>query len=91
MQVVGIAQLDLAAHFLQVLGTDAALDGRLGAHIHEYGCLHHTAVGTGELAAPGAALGLDDFEHTSLSLYQIIAVPARIQYKNMASPKEKNR
>ena len=65
MEVIGIAQLDLAADFLQVVGGDAALDGRLGAYIHEHRGLDYAAMGTGELAAAGAALGFQYLKHRS--------------------------
>ena len=68
VQVVGVAQLDLAAQLVpQVESVDAALDGGLGAHVHEHRRLYHAAVGTLELSPPGAALFFNDFEHTSLS------------------------
>ena len=57
MEVVGIAQLDLAADFPEVEGIHASFDGRLGTHIHKHRRLNHAAVGTGKLAAPGVALG----------------------------------
>ena len=63
MEVVGVGELDLAAHFLQVVGADTALDGSLGADIHKDRGLHRAAVGALELAPPGLPLGFDDFEH----------------------------
>ena len=35
VEVVGVGQLDLAAHILQVVGRHRTLDGALGAHVHE--------------------------------------------------------
>ena len=57
VEVVGVAQLDLAADLPEVERVHAPLDGGLGAHVHEHRGLDHAAVGTGKLAAPGAALG----------------------------------
>ncbi len=54
VQVVGVAELDLAAHLLQIMGRYAALDGPLRPHVHEHRRLNHAAVGAGEFAAPGA-------------------------------------
>ena len=68
VQVVGVAELDLAAHLLQIMGGDAALDGPLCAYVHEHRRLDHAAVGAGEFAAPGAALGFQHFEHPVISL-----------------------
>ena len=65
VQMVGVAQLDLAAHFFQIVGGDAALDGGLGAHVHENRRLDGTAVGAGKFAAPGTAFGFEYFEHIS--------------------------
>ena len=64
MQVIGVGQLDLAAQIVKVEGVHAALDGGLGAHVHEYRRLHRAAVGTAELAPPGPALFFDYFEHS---------------------------
>ena len=63
VEVIGVGELDLAAHFLQVVGTDTALDGALGADVHEDRGLHGAAVGALEFAPPGLSLGFDDFEH----------------------------
>ena len=68
VQVVGVGELDLAAHLFQIVGGDAAFDGTLGAHVHEHRRLDHAAVGAGEFAAPGAALGFQHFEHPVISL-----------------------
>ena len=57
VEVIGVAQLNLAADLPEVEGVHAALDGGLGAHVHEHRRLDHAAVGAGKLAAPGAALG----------------------------------
>jgi hypothetical protein len=64
VQMVGVAQFDLAAHLFEVQGADAALDGRLGAHVHEHRRLDHAAVGAGKLAAPGAALLFENLKHS---------------------------
>ena len=66
VEVVGIAQLDLTADLPEIEGVYTALDGGLGAHVHEHRGLDHAAVGTGKLAAPGAALGFKQFEHPLL-------------------------
>ena len=67
MQVVCIGQLDLRAQaLLQIDGADAALDGRLCAHVHEHRRLHLAAVGAGKHTAPGLALFFDDIEHAIL-------------------------
>ena len=58
VQVVGVAELDLAPHLLQVVGGDAALDGGLGAHVHKDRGLNGAAVGAGKFTAPSAAVGL---------------------------------
>ena len=68
VQVIGIAELNLATHLPQVKGGDSALDGRLGPHVHEDGGLDNAAVSAGELAAPGAALGFENSEHGQLLL-----------------------
>ena len=67
MKMVGIAQFDLTTQlFLQVKGIDAAFNGSLRAHVHEHRGLYHAAVRTLKLAAPGAALLFDHFEHILL-------------------------
>ena len=55
VQMIGIAQLHLAADVFQVLRAEGALDGPLGAHIHKHRGLHRT-MGTGEFPPPGFAL-----------------------------------
>lgn len=64
MQVIGVGQLDLAAQIVEVEGVHAALDGGLGAHVHEYRRLHCAAVGAAELTPPGPALFFNYFEHS---------------------------
>ena len=66
VQVIGVGKLHLTADVLQVLGAQRALDGTLGAHIHKYGGLDR-AVGAGEFAPTGLALGLFQFKHGSTS------------------------
>ena len=53
VQVVGVAELDLAAHLLQIMGGDAALDGPLCAYVHEHRRLDHAAVGAGRIRRAG--------------------------------------
>ena len=67
MKMVGIAQFDLTTQlFFQVERIDAAFDGSLRTHVHEYRGLYHTAMRALELSAPGAALLFDHFEHILL-------------------------
>lgn len=63
MEMIGVGQLNLAAHILQVVGRHCALDGALGADVHKNRGLYR-AVGAGKHAPPGSALGLDYFKHT---------------------------
>ncbi len=58
VEVVGVAQLNLALDLPEVESVHAPLDGGLGAHVHKHRGLDHAAVGAGKLAAPGAALCL---------------------------------
>ena len=62
MQVVGVGQLHLAADVLQVLGTEGALDGPLGAYIHKNRGLDR-AVGAGKFAPAGLPLRFDHLKH----------------------------
>ena len=55
MQMVGIAQHDLALQRLQVIGGNPALDGSRGRDIHKGRCLHRTVYG-GKFPASGSAL-----------------------------------
>ena len=57
MQVVGVGQLHLAADVLQILGTESAFDGPLGAYVHKYRGLHG-AVGAGKFTPAGFPFGL---------------------------------
>ena len=57
VQVVGVGQLNLGADLFQVGGAERALDGALGAHVHEHRRLGR-AVGAGKFTAPCAAFGL---------------------------------
>ena len=57
MQVVGVGQLHLAADVLQILGTESAFYGTLGAHVHKYRGLHGT-VGAGKFTPTGFPFGL---------------------------------
>ena len=66
VQMVGIAQFNLALDVFQVVGAESSLDGALGAHIHEYRRLYHSAVGAGKAAAAGAALGFNNLKHLLL-------------------------
>ena len=76
VQVVGIAQLDLTFDAFQIVGAESTLNGTLGAYVHKYRGLYNAAVGAGKAAAPGAALGFDDFKHPLLlSRILRIAVP----------------
>ena len=52
MQMVGVAEHDLRADVLQVMGRQAALDGAGGGNILECGGLHRAVYGL-ELAPPG--------------------------------------
>ena len=82
MQMVGIAQLHLAADIFQVLRTEGALNGTLGANVHKHRGLHR-AVGAGKHTPPGLPLGFQQFKHRlPLSFVSPIY---------MASPKLKNR
>ena len=82
MEVIGVGQLDLAAHRFQVQGRHAALDGRLGAHVHEHRGLHRTAVGAGKLAPPGLPFFFQYLEHmhVPLRLFQ------KFFYYNIGTP-----
>ena len=79
MKVVGIGKLHLAANGFQVVCREGALNGPLGAHIHEYRGLDG-AVGRLQLAPAGLALLFDQLIH-ALPPHSI----------NIASPKEKKR
>ena len=57
MQMVGVAELHLAADVLQILSAERALDGTLGAHIHKHRGLD-SAVGAGEFTAAGLSFCL---------------------------------
>ena len=56
VEVIGIAELDLASQLLQVIGGDRPLDGSGGGHVHKAGGLHR-AVDRGKLPPAGGALG----------------------------------
>ena len=66
VEVVSVGKFDLTAHFPQIVGGDTALDGGLGADIHENRRLHDAAVRAGKLAPAGASLGLDYSKHRIL-------------------------
>ena len=70
VQVVCVGQFDLTTDLLQVMGGQAALDGRLCAHIHKYRGLSR-AVGAGEFAAARLSLRFDDFKHFLFSQINI--------------------
>ena len=67
MQMVGVGQLHLAPDVLQILGAQRALDGTLGADIHEHRRLYG-AVGAGKFSPAGFALGFFQFKHGCFSL-----------------------
>ena len=67
MEVVGVAQFHLTAHFLQVVGRHGPFDGPLGAHIHKNGSLDRP-MGAGKYTPPGPPLGLDHFKHKKTPL-----------------------
>ena len=56
----GVAQNDLGTHLVQRL-RHHALDRAIGAHRHEDGRLHDAVV-QGQLAAPGATFGFQEFK-----------------------------
>ena len=84
MQVVGVGQLDLAAHIFQIQRRNAALDGRLGTHIHKHRGLHRTAVGAGEFAPPGLPLCFQDLKHSHIP-FRLLQMPLHynIGYRNV--------
>ena len=67
MKVIGIGQLDLAVQLFQIMGRYAALDGRLGSHVHKDRGLGR-AVGAGKLSPPGPALCFQNSKHRKLLL-----------------------
>ena len=73
MQMIGIAQFNLAANLPQVIRRDAAFDGGLSPYIHKNRRLHHAAVGTGKLTAPRAAFGFENLKHMESLLFDLIA------------------
>src|SRR5699024_9531857 len=64
MEVVGVAQLDLAVKVFQVIGGDTALDRGRSADIHKSRHFDF-AVNGGKGSAAGAALHGDQFVHGS--------------------------
>ena len=79
VQVIGVGKLDLTADGFEIGSRERALDGALGADVHEDGRLH-AAVRRVENAASCAALLFEKLIHGR--------PPYRI---SIASPKEKKR
>ena len=54
VQMVGVGQLHLTADVLQIPGAESALDGPLGAYVHEHRGLDR-AMGAGKHTTPGSS------------------------------------